>query len=290
MRIAGAAVALASLTSGCGAATWLVKKPVTEQCQSAGLQRCDDLAEGVVLYADGKRPEAELKIRTAAQANEPEKVRVFAKALRTLATSLPSEQQAAIVATLDLLEAPPADEVARSGAPRAEPKAAMAAAAAGPGKASATEETSKRTIYGLLEGEIERTRVHVRTGMATPATDARALACETGPLATDPARCRKVLAISGPAIVTNLYAAGGCPDELFALAGPAAKPHWFIGALPAAQLNVSGKLALDEGEELFVGVRAVKDAPKTDPRCTIVWSAETDADAPRQDDTADNRR
>ncbi|MBX3219136.1 MAG: hypothetical protein KF795_01375 [Labilithrix sp.] len=253
-RIARAcAIGLVAL-AGCGGGAWIVKKPVAEQCSSAGLQKCEDLTDGLVQYVEGDKAGAEPKLRAAAKANSPEKIRAFTDALKPITSVLGSEQQASIDGIIAILAGDGAEPAAQP-----EPKALARAPESAVETAAAATEAHRPDL--------------VRTGMAKPATDPRATACETGPLGGDESRCRRVRAIVGPFTVTNLYASGGCPDEVFAFAGRAENPHWFIGALPNAPINVNGSFAVEDGEALFVGVRATgKDPPKADSKCTIVWS------------------
>jgi hypothetical protein len=70
---------------GCGGSASLVlKTPVSNECQKASLQGCDEIAEGVLLYVEGRKGEGAIKLRTAAQKNSPEKIQSFAAVLGTL--------------------------------------------------------------------------------------------------------------------------------------------------------------------------------------------------------------
>jgi hypothetical protein len=250
----------AVVLAGCGATGYIVKRPVAEQCSSAGLQKCDALADAVVLYVDGDKGAAEPKLREVAKANSPEKVRVFSAALKPIVESMGGDVQASVGGVLAVLEG-------ASNPMTPEPEAKPEAKAARPPDPGAQTSVEERV------GSMVRSRAElVRTGLARPAIDPKTTACDAGPLAADPTRCKKVRAVVGPVTLTNLYAGGGCPDELFVLAGHADNPHWFISAQPNAPLNIVGQFALDDGEELFVGVRSVKDAPKSDARCAVVWS------------------
>jgi len=239
-------IAVVAFVVGCGSNTWIVKRPVADQCSSAGVKQCDELVNGLVQYIDSDKAGAEVKLRAVAKANSPEKLRTLTAAIKPATKVLGSERQAAVDGVIDILEG-------------REPVASEAKAAHG---------SELGAAVGLTAGLVK-----VRTGMASPAGDPRAIPCDAGPLAVEQDRCRKVRAIVGPITVTNIYASGACPDEVFAFAGRAENPHWFLGALPNAPLNVSGAFAVEEGEELFVGVRSLtKDPPTADARCSIVWS------------------
>lgn len=93
--------------SGCGGSASLVlKTPVSNQCAQAGLVGCDELSEGVLLFAEGKQGEGAAKLQAGAAQNPPEKVKQFAAQLDTL-SSLPGAGKYAgalrgVVATLTL--------------------------------------------------------------------------------------------------------------------------------------------------------------------------------------------
>lgn len=93
--------------AGCGGSASLVlKTPVSNQCAQAGLVGCDELSDGVLLFAEGKQSEGAAKLQSGAAQNPPEKVKQFAAQLGTL-SSLPGAGKYAgalsgVVATLRL--------------------------------------------------------------------------------------------------------------------------------------------------------------------------------------------
>jgi hypothetical protein len=93
-----------------GALSLVLKPPIVERCQDAGLRGCDDLADGVIEYAAGDREEAKAKLKTGAATNAPDKLREFAAKLRML-KSIPgaAEHMGPILEVADLLaRGPPA--------------------------------------------------------------------------------------------------------------------------------------------------------------------------------------
>lgn len=81
-RLALAAV-IASSTA-CGSASLVLKEPVANQCQGAGLQSCDKLSEGILKYVDGDKDAGRDKILAGAAANTGPKLKTFVEALRGL--------------------------------------------------------------------------------------------------------------------------------------------------------------------------------------------------------------
>lgn len=62
----------------------VLRSPVDSQCAQAGLDDCDQIAEGVMLYVDGREAEALPKLRAGAAGNSPQQLSKFIALLRTL--------------------------------------------------------------------------------------------------------------------------------------------------------------------------------------------------------------
>jgi len=118
----------------------------------------------------------------------------------------------------------------------------------------------------------------LRTSSERVATNAHLATCG-GMFASDP-KCARVRVFVGPLVVTNAYTSGGCPDELFLLSGRFEKPHWLLLNQVGAVMNVTGQFIVEDGEELFAGVRTTGAAPKDDVKCTITWSGFRPLSAP----------
>lgn len=248
------------LVTGCGAARLALKRPVADQCSAKGLQGCDDLTEAAMAYANGDRAAAESKVRAAAAANSPAQLKEFASALRPVADNLGGDTGEALRAFIAAL-ADARSDARPSGVPPTTAKGASSGVA--------------RAGQAATPPEHERLRTYTVPG----GLDERAADCGPGPLATGAQVCKRTRVGIGPMIVTNIYASGGCPDELFVASGQ--RPQWFVMAPASGPMNVSGKLVVDEGEELFVGVRSGRDGPKADVRCAVTWSGYTTTDASR---------
>lgn len=77
--------------TGCGVGT-ILKSPIDERCQTAGLKGCPELTEGVIAYIEGDNARGLNLVGKAAAANTPEDLRVFADMLGTL-ESIPGAKQ-----------------------------------------------------------------------------------------------------------------------------------------------------------------------------------------------------
>lgn len=62
----------------------ILRSPVSDQCARAGLQSCEQLADGVLLYVDGRRDEAMPKLSAGAADNTPERLTRFTELLGAL--------------------------------------------------------------------------------------------------------------------------------------------------------------------------------------------------------------
>lgn len=251
---------LVSLTlgAGCGAATLVVKEPVSNQCSSAGLKGCPELTDAVLKYVDGDKTGSEEKLRAVAKLNSPEQVKRFAEAIRPVGESIGGDAGKSLEAIATIL----LDAGSSTGGDKTNVAgAASAGGGTSPSKAGASRPQPNLDIESL------------RTGMARPASDPKASACDaTAPAQGDSKQCKTVRVFLGPLVVTNVFASGGCPDELFVMAGRSERPHWVLRALPSAPLNVAGQFVVEEGEELFVFARSAGTSLEDDARCSVVWS------------------
>ncbi len=115
MRTLGGTLGLLVLgAGGCGGSASLVLKiPVSDQCAKAALQGCDEIAEGVLLYVEGKKSEGTMKLKAGAAQNSPEKIRKFADLLKALSQAPGAGKYALmineVVITLTTSEANAAD-------------------------------------------------------------------------------------------------------------------------------------------------------------------------------------
>ena len=252
-----ALIALSFALSACGAAQLAMRSPISNQCSSAGLKACPELTDGVMEYVGGNRALAETKLRAAAAANSPEQLRLFAMALEPIGSSIGGEAGDAIKGVVSILLAAKTTET-------------PGARASGESSASAVRRPGSTVAGGTPRPPPNVVVEELRAGTEHPATDPHAGTCG-GIFLADP-KCRRVRVFIGPLVVTNAYTSGGCPDELFLVAGRVEKPHWLLLGPAGAAMNVSGQFILEDGEELFAGVRASAAAPKDDVKCVITWS------------------
>lgn len=256
----GATLVLAAATSllGCAPLEGDIKTPVAKQCASSGLKGCPEITEGVAAYVEGEKDTGDRHLRAAAAENTPLQLHQFAVALRPLVSSTPDHTGDAMRAAVEsLTRATPREHraVAKTEA-KGETKPEAPAAA----HVSLATHT---TLTAPREDEL-------RAGTEMPATAEHAAACG-GIFGNDP-KCVLTKVLVGPLVVTNAYTSGGCPDELFLAAGHLEKPHWVLLRVSRAPMNVTGQFVLEDGEELYAGVRASDKAPKDDPKCAITWS------------------
>jgi len=258
-------LSLALPLGGCGAAQLAIKTPVANQCASIGLRGCPELTDAVIEYIGGDKAVAEQKLRAAAAANTADKLKVFANALKPIGASIGGETGAALegLAAVLLEEHPGDAPTAKAGGGLATASAAGRAGAPSPGAGAASP--------NMIVDEL-------RTSSERVATNAHLATCG-GMFASDP-KCARVRVFVGPLVVTNAYTSGGCPDELFLLSGRFEKPHWLLLNQVGAVMNVTGQFIVEDGEELFAGVRTTGAAPKDDVKCTITWSGFRPLSAP----------
>jgi outer membrane protein OmpA-like peptidoglycan-associated protein len=72
---------------GCGAGggvSVMLKSPIEERCNKAGIQGCPEVVEGAIVYIGGDKPKGKDQMLRGAAQNAPEKVKEFAKAIKEL--------------------------------------------------------------------------------------------------------------------------------------------------------------------------------------------------------------
>ena len=284
---ASVAALLVTFATGCGGAQMLLKGPLTDKCTGAGLEGCPDLVDGVLAYVDGKKPEGEEKLKKAAAENSPDKVKSFAGTLEPL-LELPGVSSYAkpIKEVVDLLadaskvkrepqKAPARLRLAAAGeAPATVPPPSPAPGddTTPPEGGSAPAAAKSEPVRGASARASSLDYSRIRTRTITPATDAKAAAC-AGPGVTGHA-CTRVPVFIGPFVVTDLYAPGGCSDELFVYADNDDGRGWVVFAGAGGTLSLQGgQLVVPADEKLYVGVRNQKGTLRRDaPRCSVTFS------------------
>jgi hypothetical protein len=84
--IACVLLAMAAWTlPACNAAGLILKSPLNDKCNEAGLKKCPDLTDAVIAYAGGEKEDSKKKIAAVVAANEPQRTQQFAEALETIA-------------------------------------------------------------------------------------------------------------------------------------------------------------------------------------------------------------
>ncbi len=78
------ALFLVPFLAACGGATLVLKSPIQDQCDKAGLQGCPALVDGALVYIGGDKVNGKQQMIAAAATNTPDKVKVFADAIRVL--------------------------------------------------------------------------------------------------------------------------------------------------------------------------------------------------------------
>lgn len=247
-----------ALATGCGmSGAGMLKSPVQDECESAGLTGCPQIAEGVVLYADGKEAEGEGKLKSGAAANNPQDVREFAKALTTV-TSLPLPGISQYTG--------PVNQIAELLATEAEASATLAAKSAPPPQPDETKATVSASGQPGEEREREAQQapsVIANDGPAIAQTVSDSTQAWSGRsqcyLFGRTLSCPRVQ--QGPFIVTDIVALPGCKDVMYVGSNARDNPYReavtyaFNWAVEAKQPGVHGAhFAVQPGESLLVAV------------------------------------
>jgi OOP family OmpA-OmpF porin len=84
MEFKRAVLFLLPFLGACGGVSIVLKSPIQDQCDKAGVQGCPEIVDGALVYIEGDKPTGKDRMLRGAAQNAPEKVKVFAGALRVL--------------------------------------------------------------------------------------------------------------------------------------------------------------------------------------------------------------
>lgn len=243
----------ASLATACGGAAGLVlKTPAVDKCEAAALKGCPELVDGVLLYVDGDDKNAAIaKIKDGAAKNSPEQLRQFATSLKDLTK----------ISGASSFAGPINEVTALLGL---EPGGAQNAK-----QAAAAERQSGRLLEATLDD--------FRGGTIFPSVNPKAGPCPVvSPLDKDPnptiGTC--IRAALGPVVLSNLYAPGGCPYDMFVMSGTKLDGDgWYVLVPANSAMSIQGALLVNDSESLIVGAHVpAESAGRFDPHCSVTWA------------------
>ncbi len=235
--------------AGTAGARLLLKDPIDKKCTDAGLKNCQDITEGLLLYAEGKPEDGKPHLRTAALANSPDQVQTFATAITAIGD---------IPGTAKYLG--PVLDAARF-------LAFTASAGGAPSSPSAVADDSgnQPSSRSAMASAIDMDRL--LGGMATPLANPSAVRCGAGGIA---ASCVRVA--SGPMLLTGVYFVGQCPEVALALSadsnGDMGAPRWAVTVSRSQPVLNGAQLLVPVGQSLFVGL----SGKAAQQQCAITWS------------------
>ena len=194
-------------------------------------------------YIDGDKSAATEKLKLAASANSPEKLEECAVAARAL-SAIPgaSAYSKPMSDALDIL------------------------------------------VVGAEAKSSEQIAVTTAAREAAAANVQRALTTSTEEPAFDPATSRTETVNPALATVTTFcdawkvetHSAGGCPDELFIVAGSRDAPAWSLSTTTAFGIH-GARYVVGEGQPMFVAARSAAGVTtlKKPSACSVTWSCYT---------------
>ncbi|HEY3819804.1 MAG TPA: hypothetical protein VGL81_21710 [Polyangiaceae bacterium] len=283
------------LLFGCGAAGLVLKSPLTDKCTDAGLKGCPVIVDGVMDYVEGNKAEGLEKLKKGAAENAPENVQEFAAMIQPL-MKLPGVESytGPLKEIVDLLAKSAKSSETRKRATAAQdssdgqpPKSNDVALAdrgdhdlANPYRTARGPDPAPPARWPAVAGvpasppAPSSDVAHMRTRTFVPATDSKAVACE-GPLGIVPGgTCARVPVMLGPFVVTDLFAPGGCGDQLFVSSDSTSASGWMTFNAAIMALSLHGmQLVVQSDEKLYVGARSEKGPLRSDGlRCTVTVS------------------
>lgn len=279
----GIMIALSVCATGCVAhAQVTLQRPVKRQCDSAGLDACDQLTRGTLLFAEGKALAGRKALTSGLDANESRSTELeqFAKGLESLGNAPQTDEysvrlQPAIEMILDAAgkgpsqTAVPRPLAASAGATPRAPLEAKAQpsetnaeqSAESRAESSATITSSpKRVLSGFIGGHAEASGktniVPCRLGDGTP-----------GWCIFQPVMMR--------GYITDLVVSQACERDVFVLEGSPARPTWLVWSSANKGLSAHDlRLPVQSGGTLIVGVvtKGSEAARQWLWRCGVNWT------------------
>ena len=277
----GRAFALVVCVTGCVSSAQLtLEKPVRKRCESAGLQGCDQLTRGTILYADGKAQLGQRVLTGGLEANAGRKAELlaFATSLESLDDSpRTSEYAVRLRPAMDLIVNAAGKGPAAAAAPPVAATSTHASARQGaqsqpsePGSVPSPElgrepsnagsDSPKRLLTGFIGGRADETgHTNIepcRLGDGTP-----------GWCIFQPVMMR--------GLITDLVVSQACERDVFVLEGSPARPSWLVWSSANKGLSMHGlRLPVQSGGSLVVGVVTKGTAPTSQWlwRCGVNWT------------------
>ncbi|MGE0329014.1 MAG: hypothetical protein AB7K71_03345 [Polyangiaceae bacterium] len=272
----------------CASSRLVLEKPLNDQCQGLSLKGCPELTDGVLAYVDGDQATGDLKLAAAVDANGSGRMREFAEKLKEL-EKLPGADSfmppiRKIIAQLEGGEgsAEGSDDDSEMPVPRRKDRLASAQRAAKALDDEDDEDGADEPVTARGSSRSEKAQpveqmaadaAHYVSGTVLATSDSTGGRCET-PLTSlagvsEKSLCTK--AVAGPMVLTDLYAGGNCPADLFLVVGDFSAWRLILPIPARTPLHETGaRISIGPLEHL--SVVALKRGPE-DPRCAVTWSA-----------------
>lgn len=277
-----------ALVACVGGAQMMLKGPVTDQCTSVGLNGCDEITEGALLYADGKQIEGEKKLERGLHANagKATELKKFADAIALVGRIPGASQYVAplqpAVRLIQRVAAEDAQRVAETMESESQPQQVA---------------RKNVTLSKWVPPSIDETNANTRTQMVsndspripvTPPVSSYYMVAGNGLaeqcrfVGTPKMLCLNEL-IEGTRTVSDVIVPSGCSSDVVVIGRIAIEPDWVVYASAGRGADVHGAaLPLRPMHTLTVGVAYKSEDPPPDLRCgiTVVWRPWIDDSSP----------
>ncbi len=257
----------------------VLKGPIADQCTSAGLKGCDEIADGALLYADGKPIEGERKLARGLRANarKAAELKKFADALE-LVGKVPGASQyvAPLQPAVRLIQ-----EVAAEDAKLASVETE-----------NEHPQPSKKIVEPASKPSSAKIGAKPIDGPAGTGFGFEALPAPVKPPSSNyymvagnglAEQCRFVGTprmlcmnefVESTRIISDIIVSSGCTSDVVVTGRMGIEPEWAVYVPTGRGADVHGAaLPLRPSRTLTVGVAYKSDYPTPDMRCgvTIVW-------------------
>lgn len=264
---------------GCaGGAQFVLKSPIQDQCTTAGLNGCPEIAEGATLYADGKAPEGEKKLEQglAANAEKAAELKQFADGLALVGHIPGAGQYVAPLQPAILL----VQKVATAAAEQQAQKKQLAAL-------SENAQADAPNAIGPQDGSARassRPSVVVASPVEPPPPPVATFWLVENNVLASPCRFAGLPqmrciheSVEEAKVITDVMISSGCPVDVMIASRAGLNFDWLVYAAAGKGAEVhAASLPLEAKRSISVAVSQLStkgDAPTLDVRCgvTTVW-------------------
>lgn len=279
---ASTALILLQVPACVGGAQIVLKSPIHDQCTSAGLSGCEDIAEGATLYADGHPDEGHPRLARGLRSNATKaaELKKFADGLELVGKVQGAGQYVApLQPAIKLVQQTAAEAAALKALEQPSPSVLPSAPAiAVPARLARATERQAITQPWLVSSTSESRTPEEQKPLAPPVAtfwlptgNTLAVACR---FAGTPKMLCLIERIDSPRQVTDLIVSPACPVDVLVSCRHGLENDWVVYAPAGKGADIHGAaLPITTRQSLTIAIAQKSDDALPDIRCGVsaVW-------------------